>query len=309
MPASWAWPWSGAATLGLLGLAVAALAHAWATRPVERPRVAGLAAFLAAMLAMAAGVGWGRGWAGDRAGFQGRYVTLAAPFWCWLALVARLVAPPAAGGFFANGLFAAACLLFWPNALEGLEQARGAKQKADTLARDIRAGARPYQVVRRYTPFLHPSQDEAARLLPVLRRGRVGPFAALRDDPPFREAPLPLTPARTDLATWDAATSTARVTGVAPQITFRVDPPRPVAGLRIRYSHSNGTGTPARFQLTWKRHGDAEYSDARRYANWSQPTGDGVTTIWIDDVLAEFRIQPDNQPGVFRIDQIVLLEP
>ena len=231
MPASWAWPWSGAATLGLLAMALAVLGHAWAFRPVERPRVFGLVAFLAAMAAMAAGVGWGRGWAGEQAGFQGRYVTMAAPFWCWLIVVTRLYAPPALGGLVANGIFAAACILLWPNAREGLEQGRRGRQTADALSRDIRAGVPPFRIVRRYTPFLHPSQDEVARLLPLLRRGRVGPFAALRDDPPFRDIPLPLSPSRLELARWDAGTSTAQVTGVAPQITFRVDPPRPVAGL------------------------------------------------------------------------------
>src|SRR5205807_136779 len=69
MPATWAWPWSGALTLALVVLALVFLARAWVREADERPRVVGLAAFLAALTALAAAVGWGRGWAGDQAGF------------------------------------------------------------------------------------------------------------------------------------------------------------------------------------------------------------------------------------------------
>jgi hypothetical protein len=306
-PAVWAWPWSGAATLGLMTLALIFLARAWVRRPKERPRIFGLAAFLAAVTAIATAVAWGRAWSGEQAGFQNRYVTMATPLWCWLALTFRLYAPPAIGGLFQNALFSVLCVLAWPNAETALEHGRQMAGQARALTRDLQAGVPAYRIVRRFTPYLHPSQDEVARLLPTYRRAGLGPFGMLRDSPRFRETRLPLTPTDVYLARWEG--TTAHVTNVDPQITFTLPEPRQVAGIRIRYAHANPRGDPARFRLTWRHPGQAEYPDTQRYAHWFQPTGEGKeSTIWIDDIVDQFRIQPDNQPCEFRIDEIVLLE-
>jgi hypothetical protein len=110
------------------------------------------------------------------------------------------------------------------------------------------------------------------------------------------------------LARWQE--NTAHVTGVDPYLTYQLTPARPVAGIRIGYSHRNPQGAPARFNLSWKRPGQIGYSATQRFANWALPTGDRKeTTVWIDDVVDQFRIQPDNQPCEFRIDQLTILEP
>lgn len=306
-PAARAWPWSGAATVGLLGLAGVLALHAGATRREERPRVAGLAAFLAGFLALALAVGWGRSWAGDRAGFADRYVAMAAPAWCWIAVVVRLYAPPGFGRVVGNTLFALVCVLAWPNAEAGLRHALERKAQAEALARDIRDGLSPFRIVRRHTPYLHPNHDEATRLLPILRKAGVGPFGALAEDPPFREVPIPPTPAALQMMRWEGAT--AHATGVDPQVTFALPSPRYVAGIRIRYSHANAQGAPARFQISWNGPGQA-FGDDRRHADWNFPTGDHrEATIWVDGVIDRFRIQPDNQPCTFRFEEITLLEP
>jgi hypothetical protein len=307
IPAPWLWPWSGAVVLGLTALTLVFLGRAWAFRPGERSRIFGLAAFLAAILALGAAVGWGRGWAGSQAGFQDRYITMATPLFCWLAFGCRLYAPPALGRLVPNALFTALCVVAWPNTQAGIEHGRKGSEQARALTSDLSAGVPAYQIVRRYTPYLHPNQDEIARLMPKLRNARVGSFKALRDSPTFRETLLPIAPSHVSLARWDG--NTAHVTGVDSQITFTLARPRPVAGIRISYSHSNGQGAPARFNLTWKRPGQSSYAPAQRYANWNLPTGEGrETTVWIDDVIEVFRIQPDNQPCEFRIDKITILE-
>ncbi|MDR3635718.1 MAG: hypothetical protein P4L84_18090 [Isosphaeraceae bacterium] len=302
------WPWTGLVTVALVALASFFLVRAWVLEPEERPRVYGLVAFLAAPLGLAAGVGWGRGWAGELAGFQERYVAMATPLWAWVALVVRLYGTAAVGQFVPNALFVGLCVLAWPNSAAGLERAREGAATAEALARDLRAGVPTYRIIRRYTPFLHPSQDEMSRLLPKLRDGRIGPFKDLHNSPVFREVPVALQPTLVSDATWDGRT--ARVTDIDPQITFSLSKPREVAGIRIRYSHANRQGAPARFQLTWRRPGQRGYSLDQRYANWNLPTGSGrETTVWVDDVIADFRIQPDSQPCDFKIDAIELLVP
>jgi hypothetical protein len=196
---------------------------------------------------------------------------MAAPLWCWLVVVVRCYAPPSLGGLITSTLFAAVCVLLWPNTEVGLERGRSNAAAAAALARDIRAGLPPYQIVRRHTPFLHPSQDEAQRLLPMLRRAGIGPFRALRDAPPLIETRLPVTPSEVHLGRWDAATTTVHVTGVDPQVVYRLPTPRRVAGLRIGYSHANARGEPARFVFTWKRPGQTGYVDTQRVAYWTLP--------------------------------------
>ena len=172
----------------------------------------------------------------------------------------------------------------------------------------MRAGVPAHRIVRKYTPFLHPDQDELSRFLPILRQGKLGPFGDLRMSPDFRSTLLPVNLGSLHFAHWEG--NTIQVTGVDPQITYTLSPPRMIAGIRIRYAHKNAQGAPARFQLSWKRPGQASYVDAQRYANWNLPTGEGrKTTIWIDDFVDQFRIQPDNQPCEIRIDEIALLEP
>jgi hypothetical protein len=309
-PAAWSWPWSGFATMGAVAAGSAMLYRGWRTESAERSRVLGLAAFLAALLSIAAGVGWGRGWAGPLAGFQDRYVTMATPLWCWIALVVRLYAPPALGSLARNTLFALSCVLLWPNAEAGLTSGRGGAATALALTRDIKAGLPPSRLIPRYTPSLHPSQDELSRLIPFLRRHRIGPFGDVRDDPPYHEAPIPVAPTSLRMARWDASSATARVTGVDPQLVYRLPSPRLAVGVRIRYAHSNPQGSPARFQLGWLHPGQTEYVPSQRYSFWTLPTGtDKRTTVWIGEVVSEFRIQPDNQPCDFHISAITLLEP
>jgi hypothetical protein len=306
LPASVLWPWSGWLTLGLIVLSIAFLTRSWICQPDQRPRVFGLSSFLMSMLAIAGAVGWGRGWAGDMAGFQDRYVTMAIPLWCWFAFVFRVCMPPSVGRLSQYSLFTIVCACVWPNTAGALQHGHEVSTQVKALSSDILAGTPEYQIIKKYTPFLHPSQDELARFLPMMRQGKLGPFAALRQSPPFRSISLPPRPTQISLARWEG--NTAHITGVDPQLIYTLSPPRMIAGIRVRYAHKNLQGADARFSLSWKRPAQAAYNDQQRYANWTLPTGEGrETTIWIDDVVEQFRIQPDNQRGEFRIDEITLL--
>ncbi|MHC5544486.1 hypothetical protein ACYOEI_40165, partial [Singulisphaera rosea] len=178
---------------------------------------------------------------------------------------------------------------------------------ASSLSHDLAAGMPAYRLVRKYTPYLCPAQDAVAVYLPMLRDAGFGPFKSLRESPAFRTTTIPPMPSHISMARWEG--NTALLTGVDPQLTYVLAKPRHVAGIRIKYSHGNNQKAPARFVMNWRGPGQYDDSPERRYANWNFPTGEGKeTTIWVDDNLSEFRIQPDNQPGAFRIDEIALLE-
>lgn len=301
------WPYSGALVVLLLVSSVAISARAAIRRPEERPRVLGLLAFLAGIGSLALGLGWGRAGASPLGGFEPRYVTLAAPMGLAIYLLWDLCGdPPWIRRLVLTCLFATMLVVSWPNTQAGIVGGKRLAEQAARLERDIRSGMPTFQVIRRHNPFLHPSQDELATLLPMLRDARIGVFRHLRPDPPFREVAVPVIPAEVRLARWKDGT--AQVTGVDPRLVFVLPEAQYVAGIHIRYAHSNPEGTPARFRMGWRHPGQTEAPPEQSYANWYLPTGrDRTTTVWVGEVIREFEIQPDNQPCEFHIASITLL--
>jgi hypothetical protein len=302
------WPGSGLAVLGLLLLSALRLVRVWGWRPEERVRASGLLAFLGAMGCLALGLGWGRAGSGELAGFADRYVTLAVPTLCAVYFVWDLYGPAVLRHLVPMVLFVAMCVLLWPNTQAGLDHGREAAAQDAAFARDLRAGVPAFLLIKRYTPWLHPSQDALTELLPMLHRAGIGPFRSLRANPPFREVPVPVVPTAVDQMRWEDGT--AHATGVDPHLLFTLPETRSVAGIRLRYSHANRQGAPARFQIAWKRGDQADFPATQRYALWNLPTGaDRTTTIWVADAVEQIRIQPDNQPCEFHITSLMLLVP
>ena len=205
-------------------------------------------------------------------------------------------------------LLLAVSVLLWPNTVSGLEYAESRRVQALALARDVRTGVPVYLIVKRYTPFLFPSQDGLADLLRMLHRARIEPFTHLREDPAFREVRISPVPSSLIQATWDG--EAAQVANVDPYLIYNLPEARDVCGIRLRYSHANGAGGPAHFKMSWSQDGKADVPENQRYGNWTLPTGDNrETTVWVGDRVKQFRIQPDNQVCRFRVLEMVLLVP
>jgi hypothetical protein len=307
-PGAILWPLSGMLVVGLLAGSAIVLAWAWFKKPAERARILGLACALAAAVSLAIGTGWGRSGEAALAGLQPRYTTLAVPallagyfaFACYGPGITRQLVPMV--------LLASSCLLAWPNIEDGWSAGRNTRAQVEAFDHDLAAGTPLFRMVRRYTPFLHPSQEVLHESLRMLRQAGIGRFRMLQDDPPFREQAVKLSPADIRLARWDDGR--IEVTGVDPWVRFDLPAPVAACGIRIRYSHANDDGTPARFQIAWRRPGQFETPRDQQYGNWNLPTGpDRSTTIWVDDVISQIRIQPDNRPCRFTISELTLLTP
>ena len=307
-PVAELWPWSGFVVIILFLMNIALTVYVLAWRSEERLRSLGILCFLAANVLLAAGVGWGRSAAGDLAGFQDRYVVITVPWLCFTSLVWDLYGPPTARRLVPMCLLVAASILLWPNTRGGWEYAEAGQAQAKALARDVDSGVPIYLILKRYTPFLYPSQDGLADWLRMLRRAGVRPFTHLREDPRFREVRISRVPSSLIHATW--AGETAQVTNVDPYLIYDLPEAQDVCGIRLRYSHANAHGAPAHFKMTWSQNGRAETASIPHYNNWSLPTGDDrETTVWIGEKVKQFRIQPDNQVCRFRILELVLLVP
>jgi hypothetical protein len=308
------WPLTGLATLFVFGASAVLLVHVWRERPTERARAGGLLFVLGALGSLALGLGLGRN------GFETRYVTLALPAWCAIYF-AWLLYGPESGARMRAGLAVASLVALWGNTAFGLEYARELRGQLGGFERDMAAGVPLHELVHRYGPWLHPHQDMAARYLPMLKRAKVGRFAALREDPAFRVVPLDLRPAEvTELAWHD---STARVAGPRPALLFRLPADRVVAGIRLRYRYRSDDGTLPYIGLRWRPSTQREFAPDRSYkysptgdrANWERGTWDTIhdsattLTVWISDTVGAVGITPDFRPAVFRIDELSLLVP
>jgi len=305
-PGASLWPGSGLAVVTLLLGSVGVLTRAWFCEPGERARIEGLACVLAAVVSLALGSGWGRSGEDLLAGLQPRYTTLAIPALLVVYFVCAGYGPRVTRNFIPMALFTGACVLLWPNTEAGWAAGVNVHAQAEAFDRDLAAGTPLFRLVRRYTPFLHPSQESLHEALTLLQRGRIGKFQSLQEDPAFQEQAVKLAPADVRLARWNDGR--VEVTGIDPWVRFDLPAPVFVYGIRIRYSHAGTDGSPARFRVAWRRPGQRDFPAEQQYGNWSLPTGpDRTTTVWVDDQVAQIRIQPDNRLCEFTIAELTLL--
>jgi hypothetical protein len=307
-PGASLWPSSGLIMLGLLALALAVLVVAWFQQPEQRARVEGLVWVLGAVVCLALGTGWGRSGEDVLAGLQPRYVTLAAPALLAAYMAFACFGPGATRRFVPLWLMSASWVLLWPNTQEAWSAGAKAGAKAQAFDREVASGTPLFRLVRRHVPFLHPSQDGLHESLDLLRKAGIVRFREIQTDPPFAEWPVPLTPTDVRLARWNGGR--VEVTGPDPWIRFDLPAPVEVRGVRLKYSHSSSEGAPARFRLAWLGSGLPVPTADTQYGNWNLPTGrDRTTTVWIDDVISQIRIQPDNRPCEFTLSELTLLLP
>jgi hypothetical protein len=301
------WPASGLAALALVTISASLLIRTLAIGPAcERPRALGLLCAFGALMSLILGIGWGRAGAGELAGFEARYVTLVSPIWLALIFTWDIYTPPAARRVVLTLLLAVMLVLLWPTAREAIASGKSLASQAHSFTHDVRSGEPIYRLAKRHAPFLHPSQDVLADELVLLKKARIGVFSSMQDNPSFHEISVPLPPADVRLLRWE--NGTAYVTGVDPFLHYILPRAKSVCGIRLRYSHTNDAHGPARFRIWWASGATLPSAPGQSYSNWALPTGNGrVTMIWVDDVMKEFWLQPDNQPCQFTPTEIALL--
>ncbi len=307
-PGAHLWPVSGIVVVTLVLGSIAVLAWAWSCRQEERPRIEGLGCVLAAVISLALGSGWGRSGEDSLAGLQPRYTTLATLVLVVVYFIFASYGPRFMKNFMPMMLLTGACILLWPNVETAWAAGRTAHAEAEQFDRDLAAGTPLFRLVRRYTPFLHPSQESLHEALTLLHQRGVGKFRSLREDPAFQEQVVTLAPAEVRLARWNEGR--IEVTDIDPWVRFDLPSPVYVCGIRLRYSHAGTEGSPARFRLAWSKPGQRDFPAEQQYGNWSLPTGaDRTTTVWVDDEITRIQIQPDNRPCEFTIAELTLLVP
>ncbi len=306
---------SGIGVVCLLLFIVAALATAAWNQPRERVRASGFIMFLGAMASLALGIGLGRD------GFEPRYVTLSVPTLCCIYFVVELYVPPKIGHVLQPVLLVLVCVALWLNTNFGFAYGKELRSILGSFERDMVAGVPSYQLINRYGEYLHPHHEIPNDYMPMLRQAGVGYFQFLQENPALREVALPLVPTGLNQVRWEEGTAYA--TGNKPYLVFDLPDERYVSGIRLKYSYVNAEHTCPYISFYWKRSDQSDftqdqfkkYSPTGDKANWCHGTwtqineSETTMTIWICDTVNQIRIHPDFKPGVFKVSEIVLLEP
>ena len=95
--------------------------------------------------------------------------------------------------------------------------------------------------------------------MPMLRGAGVGAFRYLRDDPPFREIALPLTPVETHDMEWQDGV--AHATKMYGYVTFALPRDIHVAGIRLDYTYLNRNRVVPFLGLYWKSSDEADFGE------------------------------------------------
>ena len=145
-----------------------------------------LASFSGAMASVAVAIGWGRAGLSPEAGLASRYVSLAAPWLCWIYFAA-LLAEGALGRWVTALLVIATGLMAVPNTSAGYDQARSRCNNMWYVKHDLEAGLPAEDLAARYSraPFmLYPWEADLARYLIMLRRAAIGPYYKMHESRP-----------------------------------------------------------------------------------------------------------------------------
>jgi hypothetical protein len=310
------WRYSGLAMLALC-LISGALLVVGLTKPQERFRAMGLLLFMAATGAGLLVIAWARASLGDYV-LTGHYLLRVVLLLCCAYFVWEIYGGSNLGPFVQMSLFTVACLLLVQNVRHGVAVGEVWFQPSRELERDLLARVPPFILGERYGEYLNEGFDATlgAEFFRTLSERKIGRFKLMRPDPEFREVPFAAEPISTNHATWENGIVHAK--GIDPFLVFRLDKPRQVYAIRFTYCYK--TPGPAAFKVLWKNSELNEFTETARACHLQlnlerarvyekEKPEEETVTVWVDDTIDQFRINPDDKPCLFKLSKIALLVP
>ena len=181
-----------------------------------------------------------------------------------------------------------------------------------SLERDLRAGIPPFILADRYGRYLtgHDNKPEmVAALLRKLQRDNIGEFRHMQADPVFIEAPVLVKPASLHEMTWEGGVGYAK--GNDPHLVFALTHPNwstpSDSNCLIQASRAKGHS----LQVFWRRTEKNDFAEGERaFTTQVEAVPEGKTvTVWVNDTIDQFRIDPDTGPSVFSVSDLRVLVP
>jgi hypothetical protein len=307
-----AWPVSGLVIPSFLAVAAVCLAFAlWRRASAGRDSAIGLTLYMMACVGVSVAVAMVRvSWGREPFLNNGCYPICSIPTLLGLYFVWQVCSPPNLKPLGCMVLFSvvlSTSMLNWSYAI-GLEPTWRVGALRD-FERDVRAGVSIPEIISRYHGVLCPDLEKLGGYLRALRDRGLGDYRNLPPDPRFREVRLDLKPLETHNLQWNG--TAGRVTRRLPYVTFGLDSPTFVCGLRLRYSNRDNGGFYPFFQVRWRDSGAAEKFEDHRFWHCFLPH-DGREVeipVWLYRTVDQIQIIPDIRPCDFTITEMVLLLP
>ena len=243
--------------------------------------------------------------------FVGHYLPRIVPALCCIYFVFVAYGGRAGRALVPMGLFTIACVLLWPNVTIGLYGFQSAFRYRHDLERDLRAGIPPFILAERYARDLtgHDKPEMVAAFLRKLKRDNIGEFRHMQPDPVFIEIPVPIKPSSWHELTWEDGVGYAK--GKDPHLVFALRQPEQVHAIRFKLAYPSTKGQTALLQVFWRHTEKNDFAEgARAFTTTVEAVPDGRTvTVWVNDTIDQFRIDPDTGPSVFTISDLRVLVP
>ena len=269
------------------------------------PRTVGLASFMVACMVVAWVVGLGRYSWGDTV-LESRYaassvVALLGAYFVWeflgpptLVPLGRMLLFTAAAGFLASN-FQFGCR--HGQALRGAERA---------FLRDLRAAEPIPRLVAHHSVVTYNFHRPLERFLRQLRDAGIPPYNRLPPDPTFRVRRL--RPESAELHEIDWQGDGGKVLGPDAYLSFDLDQPEFVSGLRFQFSFVDPHGMLPTMRVKWQSDTNRELQNYN--CLYELTTGaEAEIVVYIDDWISRVVIVPNNRVSSFRISRIDLLLP
>ncbi len=281
---------------------IQALARCRITRD---PRAVGLASYMVSCMAVAWVVGLGRYAWGDTV-LDSRYsassvVALLGCYFVW-----ELHGPPNLVPLGRMLLFTAAAGFLAANFQFGCNHGRSLREAERAFLRDLRAAAPIPRLVAHHSGITYYYHDRLEGFLRQLRDAGIPPYNRLPADPSFRVRTLRPEPTEVHEIDWEG--DGGRILGPNAYLSFDLDQPVFVSGLRFRFSLVDPGGMMPVVKVRWQ-------SDTKRELqnyNWfyESTTGEEAEiVVYIDDWISRVVIVPNNRVSSFRVSSIELLLP
>jgi hypothetical protein len=181
--------------------------------------------------------------------------------------------------------------------------------RGDALARDVARGLPPDALARRHAGRVFPDEAVLAERLEILREARAPLFAAAPSPSCGRRERLaPEVVAAHDL---ERAAAYWRATGEDPYLVLALPEERYVCAVEVTFALATPEERALRLEAFWMRSGSNTFEPGERsdaFAVRSSPTEQTVT-VWVNDTIDRFRVDPDRAPNEFSLTRIVLVEP
>ena len=244
------------------------------------------------------------------------FPAMCAVYFAWL-----LYAPATLSSLVQTCLVALAFALLPLNVNAGKAEALERGNSVRAFERDLESDLPPIVIAQKHG---HAISDVAAygtipgnfeTRLQQLHRAGIGPFQSMRS--PFidweRRIPVPLTSQRTNDLAWN--NGIAKCTGNDPFLIFALKDRVFVSAVRLTFQYPEASAE-ANCEFYWSDSTRNGFTDAERHVRWmqptKQPTGDEPNyykDIVINDWIDRIRIDPDDEPCVFKLVQVQLLVP